>query len=54
MIRTPKFALRFDPENSRAIGYHATQQNAACTFDDTSRQHGGSLRWHDATVADQR
>ena len=29
MIRTLKFALRHDPANSRAIGYHATQQNAA-------------------------
>ena len=29
MIRTMKFALRRDPANSRAIGYHATQQNAA-------------------------
>ena len=29
MIRTLKFALRYDPTNSRAIGYHATQQNAA-------------------------
>ena len=28
-IRTLKFALRCDPANSRAIGYHATQQNAA-------------------------
>ena len=28
-IRTLKFALRYDPANSRAIGYHATQQNAA-------------------------
>ncbi len=29
MIRTMKFALRSDPANIRAIGYHATQQNAA-------------------------
>ena len=29
MIRTLKFALRYDRANSRAIGYHATQQNAA-------------------------
>ena len=29
MIRTLKFGLRYDPVNSRAIGYHATQQNAA-------------------------
>ena len=29
MIRTLKFALRQDPANSRDIGYHATQQNAA-------------------------
>ena len=29
MIRTLKFALRYDPANSRAIGYYATQQNAA-------------------------
>ena len=29
MIRTLKFALRQDPANSQAIGYHATQQNAA-------------------------
>ena len=29
MIRTLKLALRYDPDNSRAIGYHATQQNAA-------------------------
>ena len=29
MIRTLKFALRYDPANSRSIGYHATQQNAA-------------------------
>ena len=29
MIRTLKFALRHDPANSRAIGYHATQMNAA-------------------------
>ena len=29
MIRTLKFALRSDPANSQAIGYHATQQNAA-------------------------
>ena len=28
-IRTLKFALRDDPANSRAIGYHAAQQNAA-------------------------
>ena len=28
-IRTLKFALRYDPANSRAIGYQATQQNAA-------------------------
>ncbi len=28
-IRTLKFPLRYDPANSRAIGYHATQQNAA-------------------------
>ena len=37
MIRTLEFSLCFDQENSRAIGYHATQQNAVCTFDDTSR-----------------
>ncbi len=29
MIRTLKYALRYHPANSRAIGYHATQQNAA-------------------------
>lgn len=29
MIRTLKFALRRDPANSQAIGYCATQQNAA-------------------------
>ena len=29
MIRTLKLALRHDPANSQAIGYHATQQNAA-------------------------
>ena len=29
MIRTLRFALRYDPANSGAIGYHATQQNAA-------------------------
>ena len=29
MIRTLKFVLRYDPANSRAIGYYATQQNAA-------------------------
>ena len=29
MIKTLKFALRHDPSNSRAIGYHATQQSAA-------------------------
>jgi transposase len=29
VIHTLKFALRYDPANSRAIGYHATQQNAA-------------------------
>ena len=29
MIRTLKFALRYDPANSWAIGYYATQQNAA-------------------------
>ena len=29
MIRTLKFALRRDPASSRAIAYHATQQNAA-------------------------
>ena len=29
MIRTLKFGRRYDPVNSRAIGYHATQQNAA-------------------------
>ena len=29
MFRTLKFALHRDPENSRAIGYMATQQNAA-------------------------
>ena len=28
-IRTLKFALRHDPADSRAIGYHITQQNAA-------------------------
>ena len=28
-IRTLKFPLRYDADNSRAIGYHATQQNAA-------------------------
>ena len=28
-IRTLKFALRYNPDNSRAIGYYATQQNAA-------------------------
>ena len=28
-IRTLKFALCHDPANSRAIGYHATQQNVA-------------------------
>lgn len=32
MIRTLKFALRHDPANSRAIGYHATQQNAAYNY----------------------
>ena len=29
MIRTMKFALRYDPANGQAIGYHGTQQNAA-------------------------
>ena len=29
MIRTMKFALRYDPANSQANGYHGTQQNAA-------------------------
>ena len=29
MIRTLKFTIRHDPANSQAIGYHATQQNAA-------------------------
>ena len=29
MIRTLKFALQYQPANSQAIGYHATQQNAA-------------------------
>ena len=29
MIRSLKFALRHDPANRQAIGYHATQQNAA-------------------------
>ena len=29
MIRTLTFALRRDPDTSRAIGYHATQQNLA-------------------------
>ena len=29
MIRTLKFAMRQDPASSQAIGYHATQQNAA-------------------------
>ena len=29
MIRTMKFALHRDPDTSRAIGYHATQQNTA-------------------------
>ena len=29
MIRTLRFALRHDPANSRSVGYHATQQNAA-------------------------
>ena len=29
MIRTLKFAMRHDPANSQATGYHATQQNAA-------------------------
>ncbi len=28
-IRTLKSSLRFDPDNSRAIGYYATQENAA-------------------------
>ncbi len=28
-IRTLKFALRYDPDNSRVIGYQVTQQNAA-------------------------
>ena len=28
MIRTLKFAPRYDSANSKAIGYHATQQNA--------------------------
>ena len=28
-IHTLKFALHYDPDNSQAIGYHATQQNAA-------------------------
>ena len=31
-IRTLKFALRYDPANSRSIGYHATQQNAAYNY----------------------
>ena len=29
MIRTLKFALHYQPANSQAIGYYATQQNAA-------------------------
>ena len=29
MIRTLKFALHYDPANSRVVSYHATQQNAA-------------------------
>ena len=29
MIRTLTFALRRDPDTSRAIGHHATQQNLA-------------------------
>ena len=29
MIHTLKFALRYNPTNSRAIGYYAIQQNAA-------------------------
>lgn len=29
MIRTLKFALRYDPFNSWSVGYHATQTNAA-------------------------
>ena len=29
MIRTLKFALRYNPDSSLAIGYYATQQNAA-------------------------
>lgn len=29
MIRTLKFPMRHDPANSQAVGYHATQQNAA-------------------------
>ena len=29
MIRTLKFTFRYDSANSRAIGYHATQQNVA-------------------------
>ena len=29
MIRTLKFTIRRDPANSQAIGYYATQQNAA-------------------------
>ena len=29
MIRTLKFALRYDPAASQNIGYHTTQQNAA-------------------------
>ena len=28
-IRTLKYAVQRDPANSQAIGYHATQQNAA-------------------------
>ena len=29
MFRTLNFAVQRDPANSRAIGYHATQMNAA-------------------------
>ena len=32
-IRTLKFALRYDPANSRAIGHYATQQNTAYNVD---------------------
>ena len=46
MIRTLKFTLRRDPANSQAIGYYATQQNAAynAAADVLNREHNRPKR----------